>query len=234
MSRLEPSVGQASLRSRNKSKRRNAVLDAALDLLDGPDAQSVTAEHVAERAEVSVATVYNLVGTREQLLMALVDRLIDDLITSLGGATPADDPIEDLRQLIRASVEVLTRRPNAFREIVLQLTATSNGHLHTTLNPSTAATEAFERAQQLDILRDDLDPAMLGLQLYLSYNGALFRWAAGGLTDAGFLAATLHALSTIAAAGASTRSRRATLADLRACETDLRDAIDLNGPKRKA
>ena len=198
------------------------MLDAALDVFDGPDAQSMTTEHIADLADVSVATVYNLVGTREELLIALIDRLLEDLVDETRSATPADDPIGALGQLIGRSVDVLVRRPHAYRQVVLQLCASATGHLHTRLNPSMAAAAAFERAQQLGVIRDDLDPRALGLQVYLSYNGALLRWAAGGLTDRAFRAAALHGLHTVVAAGATSHWRSAKLADLRAVGGKLR------------
>lgn len=66
-------------------------------------------------------------GTREQLLMALIDRLIADLVESSQAAAPPADPVDVLRQLIELSVDVLATRPAAYRRIVLQLTAAASG-----------------------------------------------------------------------------------------------------------
>lgn len=191
------------------------MLDAALDLLDRADATPITTERIAELAEVSVATVYNLVGTREQLLVALVDRLIGDLIESAQAAPEASEPVAALKQLIALSVDVLVRRPVAHRRVVLQLTAAASADLHTKLSPATLATAGFQHAQRTGAVRADLDAQALAGQLYLSYNGALLRWAAGALTDAGFKAAALHGVATVFAASATARHRARALDDLR-------------------
>ena len=52
-------------------------------------------------------------------------------------------------------------------------------------------------------LRTDADPVALGRQVFLSYNGAFFAWAAGQLTDEGFRAAALHGLWTALLASAA-------------------------------
>ena len=204
------------LRERNKAKRRDAELDAALDLLDRPHAEAPTTEQIAARAEVSVATVYNLVGTREQLLVALIDRLIGELSGSTGEPPSGRDPIAALREGITAAVSLLTSRSNAHRSVVLQLTAVANPDLHTKLSPATLFSDAIRKAQDTKVLRDDLDADVLALQVYLSFNGALLRWAAGALTDEHFEAAALHGLDIVVAASATTRHRPAMLDDLRA------------------
>lgn len=59
--------------------------------------------------------------------MALIDRLIADLVESPQAAAPPADPVDVLRQLIALSVDVLATRPAAYRRIVLQLTAAASG-----------------------------------------------------------------------------------------------------------
>jgi AcrR family transcriptional regulator len=207
--------GAGGLRERNKAKRRDAVLEAALDLFDRDDPAPVTTERIAHVAELSVATVYNLVGTREQLLMALIDRLIADLVATSRAVDPPADPIRGLRLFIELSVDVLVTRPTAYRRIVLQLTAVASADLHTQLSPGTLAATAFRHAQQSGAVRTDLDADALATQLYLSFNGALLRWAAGALTNDDFKTAALHGLATVLAAAATSKARSRALADLR-------------------
>lgn len=209
------------LRERNKTKRRNAVLDAALLLLDDPDPAPVTTERIAAMAEVSVATVYNLVGTREQLLLALIDRVIAELMDGVRAATPGGDPVAGLRHVIELSVDVLTTRPVGYRRVVLQLAAAANEAMHTKLSPATLAAAAFADAQQRGMVRPDLQVEALAAQLYLSYNGALLRWAAGALSEAGFKAAALHGLATILAASATPTARANAISELRRLGDEL-------------
>jgi AcrR family transcriptional regulator len=220
---VSTSAGQAAggLRERNKAKRRDAILDAALDLLDDPDGPPVTTERIAEVAEVSVATVYNLVGTREQLLVALVDRLIGDLLVKAEGAVALEDPLERIRSLIVASVAALTTRPVAYRRVFRQLAAAANPDLHTRLSPATAMAGELQRAQDAGVIRAGVNIEALALQSYLSYNGALLRWAAGALGDAAFRAAALHGLVVVLAASATNRVQPALLAELRTLADEM-------------
>lgn len=208
------------------------MLDAALELFGRSDGPPVTTERIAELAEVSAATVYNLVGTREQLLIALVDRLIGDLVASVPTEPP--DPLTALRAVIAGSVEVLTARPTAYRRVVLELTAAASAAMHTKLSPAVPAAAAIRHAQAKGMVRDDLDPDALAAQVYLSYNGALLRWAAGALTDAGFRAAALHGLVTVLAASATSRSRSSMLAELRQLGAELRPPRSSPAPSRLA
>ena len=214
----KPVVG---LREANKAKRRNAVLDAAVDLLDRTDGIPVTTERIAEAAEVAAATVYNLVGTREQLLMALLDRIVSAVVGEALDTPSVDDPIDVMRKLATGAVAVLTARPVAYRKVVLELTATANPALHTRLSAATAIEVEFRRAQERSLLRGDLSPRALADQAYLSFNGALLRWAAGALTDTAFRAAALHGLMTVLAASATPKTRRLFVDDLRALGAEL-------------
>ena len=80
-----------STREQSKAKRRDAILDAAIALLGVRDSHEVTTEEIADVAGVAPATVYNLVGTRDDLVHAIVARVLDDLAESLT-AMAADEP----------------------------------------------------------------------------------------------------------------------------------------------
>ncbi|HYD10470.1 MAG TPA: TetR/AcrR family transcriptional regulator [Acidimicrobiales bacterium] len=204
-----------SLRERNKAKRRDAVLDAALALLDDPRSGSLTTEQIAEGAQVSVATVYNLVGTREELLVALLDRVVAELVISIADAPIDDDPVAVLRHLIDRSVDALTSRPTAYRAIVRQLTASESTGVHTKLSPAAAAGELLRQAQQRNVVLPDLDADALAMQIYLSYNGALLRWSVGALSDTALRAAAHHGLLAVLAAAAAPRARTRLVDELR-------------------
>ncbi len=71
MSGARPSRSPASLR------RRAHILDVARELIAERGLDKLVVADVAEHAEVSVATIYNLVGTRDRLLFALLDDVAD-------------------------------------------------------------------------------------------------------------------------------------------------------------
>lgn len=61
----------SGLRERQKSRRANAILDAAQALFRGQSLDAVSVEEIAGRAEVSPVTVYNYFGSRDGLIHAL-------------------------------------------------------------------------------------------------------------------------------------------------------------------
>lgn len=194
----------AGLRDQNKAKRRDAILDAAVALLGRSASEDVTTDEIAARAGVSPATVYNLVGTREDLMHAVVERVLRQLAESLGALDPAD-PIAAAQLVVDQTVKAFVADPTAYRQVVAFAQRASAGR--TGLDPSSFQVEAMQRAQAMGIIRDDVDAAGLGRQIFVSYVGAMMLWSAGRLDDTGFLVAAQHGLATALAAAATDAHR---------------------------
>src|SRR5271165_5207429 len=79
------------LRARGKRQRRQRILDAARELLHEDPDQGLTVPRIAERADVSPATVFNLVGPRERIWAALADHALGGVDYS---SLPSEDPHE--------------------------------------------------------------------------------------------------------------------------------------------
>jgi AcrR family transcriptional regulator len=188
------------LRERNKAKRRNAIMDSTLELLREAPLPEVSIERIAARAEVSPATVYNLVGSREQLLLACVDRVIEHLVDTLLKVDPTEDPIGAAVTIVEQSAEAFIADRAAFRQIIGALSDFSRTGSMMAVDPAQLQIAAMSAAQQAGILRRDIDVAAVGRQIYLSYNGAIFAWAGCGLTDNGLRLAVQHGLWTALAA----------------------------------
>lgn len=210
-----PTTPAPGLRERNKAKRRHAILDATLQLLRSFPLAEVSTERIAAEAEVAPATVYNLVGSREELLLACVDRVVEQLVDALVQIDPTDDPIAAATAVVEQSSEAFIADGHAFRQIVGALRDIAGTGSALTIDPAQLQIAAMRAAQHHGLLRDDIDPAAVGRQIYLSYNGALFAWAALRLTDDGFRLAVRHGLWTALAAFASDTHRPDFLQHLR-------------------
>src|ERR1700731_1860069 len=92
------------LRERGKQRRTDRILDAALQLLREDPEQNLTVDRIAERAEVAPMTIYNLVGARDQIWTALVDRALHGIDPN---AITGPDPQERARRIVDAYVRVL-------------------------------------------------------------------------------------------------------------------------------
>ncbi|MEM9729622.1 MAG: TetR/AcrR family transcriptional regulator [Myxococcota bacterium] len=205
-------------REQNKAQRRRAILDATAALLRERPFEQVTVDEIASLASVAPATVYNLVGTREQLLIGLIDRVIEDLIDTLAElATDGDDdPIAVARAVVDLSVEAFLADSTLYRRVIA---GWSGGDLYLrkrATDPAQLQVAAMRQAQERGIIRPDLEPGALGQQIYVSFNGAFLLWVFGGLDDDGFRATARHGLIAVLLAGATPKHRSTFEAEMRA------------------
>ena len=77
-----------------KPHRSIRVLKAAEELILGLGYSGMSLDAVVERAGCSKSTVYEYFGSKEGLLVALVDQLVDEFQEQIEDATDADKPIE--------------------------------------------------------------------------------------------------------------------------------------------
>jgi len=208
----------STLRERNKAKRREAILDAALELLSGAKLSELTTEQIATRAEVSSMTVYNLVGTRGELWVALIERVVEGLVDELARRLHdgVRDPVADARMVIELSTAAFVADSAAYRQILRSAQELAVAGATMGVDPAQLQVAAVSEAQRQGILRPELNAGALGKQIYLSYIGAAYLWAGGGLDDEGFLIAALHGLYLTLVAGATEVWRPALEDELRA------------------
>lgn len=202
-----PSHTEPGRREQGKLRRRNAIIDSTLELLRTHALAEVPIERIALHAEVAPATVYNLFGSREGLLLACVDRVLERLVDELVRTDPTEDPVAAASAVVVQSAEAFIADEGAFRQIIGALTDFPGGGPRLVVDPAQLQIAAMRAAQEAGLVRADIDPAAAGRQVYLSYNGALFAWARSRLTDDGFRLAALHGLFVALAAFASDEHR---------------------------
>ncbi|HWG27779.1 TetR/AcrR family transcriptional regulator [Actinospica sp.] len=91
---------QTSALGRPRSEpARRAVLDAALRLVRRDGYQAVTIKGIAEEAGVGRQTIYRWWNSKREVLL----EAIIDLARPIAQPEPTDDPVHDLRQILRGS-----------------------------------------------------------------------------------------------------------------------------------
>ncbi|OEJ30251.1 TetR/AcrR family transcriptional regulator [Streptomyces subrutilus] len=200
-------TAEEGLRERHKARRRLRILDATRELLrEGPDSV-ISTERIAERAEVSPATVYNLIGPREKIWEALADGFMDELEGRLG-ALGAGDP----REVVRSTVQLFVSDPTVSRRMVR---GWEGSGLVLDRSPHTQLRRAMAGARARGLLRDDVDTDALAAVVSASCVGTLHQWVAALINDDRFLARSLFALDVALAAAAADPYRDQLLAPLR-------------------
>ncbi len=213
----DPEVG---LRQRNKSKRRDAILDAALMILDDEPAESLNVDRVAAIAELAPATVYNLVGGRDDVLRAVAVRIAErtghEVKSRAEAGHPRVDPLWMSRLTIDLGSTLLVERSVALRRLISYLGSLGAGAMllqgddGTPLDAADPHIATMRHAQKKKMIRRNVDAAVLGTLVANANNGALLRWSFGGIDDTHLAAFCRLGLISVAAS-ACTEPYRATL-----------------------
>jgi AcrR family transcriptional regulator len=196
MAALAPATG---LRERHKHQRRERILEAIRELLREFPSETPTVERIAELADVSPATVFNLVGPREQQWAEVADALLRELDARLA-LTADEDPRERARMIVSEAVELFIADSAVSQHLV-----NSWGRSATLMreNPIPHLRAAIRQGQELGILRPDLNIGALAGHIAIACGGALRQWAAGQIGDDAFRARTRFAVDVVFAAAAS-------------------------------
>ena len=229
-------TGELSRREQSKALRRSAILDAARSLIreHGPH---VAAEKIAQRAGVSTATVYNLIGPREQLLGLLLSDLFEDLRATVV-AMNLIDPFLIGDAVVVVSSRMFIADASLWLNVIPELRGAFGVQVQPFISfqPINLQRQAMQTAKDIGMLNRSADAEMTATQIYAAYTGALFLWAGGYLSDEAFTnQAKAGYWAILAALGAGDHRRRA-LQELNALHgaraRALLAEIDLANPRR--
>lgn len=170
--------------SKASQRRRAAIEEATRVLLRAHDAAEVSVSDIARQAEVSVATVYNLVGTRNRLLAGVLDGYVNRLAVELVDRPPAGGLEHAAVAVVTAAVDVAMNDPLPLRAVLrelgpLDLEQTKGTGVDDLIAPRLRAAGASEREAR--------EAARL---IVYAFRGTLVSWAHGLISDARFRADT--------------------------------------------
>lgn len=161
-------------RSESVAETRNRMLDVAVDLFAGGGPTAVTKAEVARRADVSASTVGNHFEHIEELLAAVIQRIVEEIdvpdISALDGADSLPDRIRALTATLFAFYDRSQRWYNvlAAGDLSIPALATAN----TTVRNATSALVrlALDEAPDPQLLK--LAGAMLHPLVLLAFKDA--------------------------------------------------------------
>lgn len=176
---------QPTRTSRRAAANREAIVDAAEALLVEGGEAAVTIEAIAGRADVAIQTVYNRVGNRSAVLIAVAERALvhNRQFMDAAYAEPGT-PVERVRRAGEAYARFAAERPHQFRILVsppnepealarvVELTREQNAKL----------TQALRDGIADGTFRADLDPELTADTLWSALDGLLaLSWRADEL-----------------------------------------------------
>lgn len=161
---------------RRTADMRRRLVEIAESLLIDEGTQGVTAEEVARRADVSLQTVYNRIGGRQALLLAIAERAMEENRRYIDMAYALPGTAEERgRNVFLAYVRFAFERPQPFRIL-------ANPPEEPSAVARIAAMAAEQNARQAEIIREGiadgsvnpaLDPETTAHAIWSMLNGLL-------------------------------------------------------------
>ena len=169
--------------SKASQRRRVAIAEATLTLLRARDAAEVAVSDIAAEAGVSVATVYNLVGRKDQILAGVIDGYVQRVSVELvKQPLPATELVQAASVVITTAVDAALSDPLPLRAVVrepgtLNLAQTKGMGVDQLIEPRLCAAGA------------SLSEAREAAQLIVyAFRRTLVSWAHGLISDECFRA----------------------------------------------
>ena len=173
----------AARRERERTARREAILDAAQELIAEEGYHGMRMDSVAEAAELSKGTLYLYFENKDALCAAVATRLIDTFLPFLEGALDdAETGLDAIRALLYAYYDFTQENPHHFRFALAWLSAgermddsteafkTYRGRVGHMLS---LVASSLQRGQADGSIRKDLDVFPQAIQIWTSFLGVV-------------------------------------------------------------
>lgn len=161
------------LREKGKQRRRSRILDAARQILASEGLAGLSTRKLAEAAELSVHTLYKLVGNKEDILAAVMKDNHDRVEASIL-QVQSEHPIDQIFALVQSTYEILKhdQTQKSLMRILMQL----NDENRNSEQISEMLREEHRRIEQvladacqLNILKAELSISALAVSLDAIY-----------------------------------------------------------------
>ena len=161
---------------RKAAATRQTIIATAKSLIIEAGLNALTLEAVAERADIAVQTIYNRVGGRPALLIAVAEQALEEHNRYMQDALAAEAPVREKMRLIANSyTRFAFERPNEFH-LLLAPEGEPEALLRISelIREQNAKTAAVIRAGITDgTIRPELDADQVALAAWAMMNGIL-------------------------------------------------------------
>ena len=183
----------AGRREANVAARRQRILESARALLQEAGPEGLSMRKLARQAGLSVTTLYNLLGSREQILQALIKDSVQRLEEPAPDARATRDPLRRAVRAMEGILQYVIDNGDLLRPLIVADFRTGSwsrlaqqeeaAHFKSSKDAVRAAiTEALDHGQ----LRNVVGLEFLEVQLHVGWELALDLWAFGVLDDEAF------------------------------------------------
>ena len=177
-----------SLHDENKAERRTRILQAARRLIARRGVKSLNMRDLADEARVSVPTVYNLIGGKQELLGALLQNLIEGVASAQVTLDARASFVERAAAMCVATQNALLEMPDYARELVLGfVTSDETRAVRQEMDRKSIElmTNLLVFAKAQGELVEWADPEIVAGSMFMALVAAMIRWAKRELDDEG-------------------------------------------------
>lgn len=198
-------------REDNKISKREQIIDAARKLMRARNASGFSMRTLAEVAGVSIATPYNLFGSKEALVTAVMDADLEDFQQAL--LAEANEPLETLFRVVTLTAEIFEQEPGFYKAGASALQAETDAELVESFGlprhnlMSQLVTQAVQSGDLVHVVNPESLAFTLGQMLY----GCIQAWASDRLSLQDMVARTQYGFALTLAAVAAPEHRGALL-----------------------
>ncbi len=184
-------TGLVSLRSQNMQKRRARILAEARGLLARGGFDAMSLRELARLAGVTVPTIYNLVGNKEEVLLALFSEVLDEIESRIETGRKAE-PLALATAVVTESTGLFAEDQDFYRTAFLAVEYLNQSGAHDSRVAQLYAwgerliTAGFLACRDARLLRGRIAPAQLGELILRSYRSSCRAWATGQIELAEF------------------------------------------------
>lgn len=208
-------------REQAKSQRKSDILDSARALLRDVQGPGFSMRALADAAGVSSATPYNLFGSKQAILVALLDADLREYQAALTALEA--DGIELMFEAVKLMQQFLAREPEFYHGVMGEMCQDGGTQLrHVVGGPRYALwKQMLSQAAAAGLLQNELDPDAFAVTVTQMIAGNLQEWAIRELSLAEMEARIRYGLSLCLLAIATDASRDALRQRWQEAERDL-------------
>jgi len=171
-----------SRREEAKEERRHRIVTAARDLIRETGDAGVSMRAIADRADVSLSTPYNLFGSKRAIVLAVLEDIRE--FTERFAKLRSANAIERIFQVLSMSIRYYVDDPDFYRALWTGVFDLSGKEVRSAL--LLPERDAFWRYLVDAAVRDgallpQIDAAMLLRSLDLAYASVMLSWVVGAL-----------------------------------------------------
>ncbi len=176
----------SEVRAKNMERRRQRILDAASQIIVEKGIDGLTTRGLAEAAGVTAPTLYNLIGSKKDIIRAMVVRSAESF-KARAKLEESNSAIELIEAIIRAATDPFDEGPEYLRAMIIssdRIAGTYAAHGDGVSDVSQAGqistevlTSACRDAAAEGYLRGNVAATELGQQLFICCRGPQRDWA---------------------------------------------------------